>query len=408
MHKPYGTTLLLGLKNHQFNGPINMTFDAQVATDNYINSLGSEALMKAAAYTSGSHWLLLWGLLISAFTTWLFVKFEILEKLDQLLKNRSAWQKSWVISGAYLFLSSLLMLPWTIYADWWREASYDKTQQSISDFLTQGSISLLLSTVLGGLFFSGIYFFIRKVGKNWWAWSGGLSAVAITAMMLIGPIWIEPLFNKYTPLPQGEVREAIEVMAKQAGIPTDRIFVYDGSRQSNRFTANVSGLGSSARIAISDVALQSASLDEVKAVTAHEIGHYVSGHVWNSMITATVLSMLFFYCTHMMFLTVAKTLGSNAEIAEPRGISILLLCISFLSFLAQPATNFVIRMGEMEADQYSFQTANLPDAMASALVKTAEYRDPRPSAIQEFVFYTHPSVEKRVKAAMTWKAQHPQ
>lgn len=385
-----------------------MTFDAQLATDNYINSLGSEALTKAAAYTSGSHWLLIWGLLISAFTTWLFVKFEILEKLDKLLKNRSAWQKSWVISGTYLFLSSLLMLPWTIYADWWREVSYDKTNQSLSDFLTQGSISLLISSLLGGLFFSGVYFFIRKVGKNWWAWSGGLSAMAITAMMLIGPIWIEPLFNKYTPLPQGEVREAIEVMAKQAGISPERIFVYDGSRQSNRFTANVSGLGSSARIAISDVALQSASLDEVKAVTAHEIGHYVSGHIWNLIGTATILSMLFFYITHVMFLKVARAFGSTTEISEPSGISILLLCVSCLSFLAQPVTNFVVRQGEIEADQYSYQAVNLPDAMASALVKTAEYRDPRPSTIQEFIFYTHPSVEKRVKAAMTWKAQHPQ
>ena len=383
-----------------------MTFDVQQATDTYINSLGIEALAKATAYTSGSHWILLWGFLISALTTWVFVKYGILNKINAKLNKRSLWLRSFVISGAFIFLSSLLMLPWTIYQDWWREVSYDKTSQPFLDFLSQGSISLLISSVLGGLFFSGIYFFIRWVGQFWWAWSGGLTAVFISTMMLLGPIWIEPLFNKYTPLPQGEVREALELLAKQANIDPDRIFVYDGSRQSNRFTANVSGLGSSARIAISDVALKSASLDEVKAVTGHEIGHYVSGHVWNLIGTATVLAMLFFYLANALFSKVSRSIGSASVIADPIGIPVLLLCVSFLALLAQPVINFVVRQGEIEADQYSYQSVNLPDAMATALVKTAEYRNPRPNAVQEFIFYSHPSVEKRVKAAMEWKAQH--
>ena len=383
-----------------------MTFDVQQATDTYINSLGAEALAKASAYTTGSHWMLLLGFLISALTTWIFVKFGILDKIDAKLNKRSLWLRSFVISGAFIFLSSLLMLPWTIYQDWWREVSYDKTSQPFLDFLSQGSISLLISSVLGGLFFSGIYFFIRRVGQFWWAWSGGLATLFITSMMLLGPVFIEPLFNQYTPLPQGEVREALEVLAKQANISPDRIFVYDGSRQSNRFTANVSGLGSSARIAISDVALKSASLDEVKAVTGHEIGHYVSGHIWNLIGTATVLAMLFFYLTNSMFFKVSHSMGSKSEVQDPRGIPVLLLCVSFLSLLAQPVTNFVVRQGEIEADQYAYQAVNLPDAMATALVKTAEYRDPRPNAVQEFIFYSHPSIEKRVKAAMEWKAQH--
>ena len=383
-----------------------MSFDVQAATDNYINALGPEALARAAAYTSGSHWTLLWGFLISTAVAWLVIKLQVLDKLEDKLKHKSLWLRSFAISGAYLFLSSLLALPWTLYADWWREMSYGKTSQPLSDFLSQGSVSLLISTLLGGLFLSGVYFFIRRLGRYWWAWSGGLTAVTVSTLMLIGPLWIEPLFNKYTPLPPGEVREALEELAKQANIQPDRIFVYNGSRQSNRFTANVSGLGSSARIAISDVTVTQASLDEVKAVTGHEIGHYVSGHVWNLIGTAVVLSMIFFYLTDAMFNMVARRLGCTASIAEPRGIAVLLVCISFLSLMAQPITNYVVRLGEIEADQYSYKAVNLPDAMASALVKTAEYRDPRPHPLQELIFYTHPSVEKRVRAAMEWKAQH--
>ena len=383
-----------------------MSFDVQAATDNYINALGPEALARAAAYTSGSHWTLLWGFLISTAVAWLVIKLQVLDKLEDKLKHKSLWLRSFAISGAYLFLSSLLTLPWTLYADWWREMSYGKTSQPLSDFLSQGSVSLLISTMLGGLFLSGVYFFIRRLGRYWWAWSGGLTAVTVSTLMLIGPLWIEPLFNKYTPLPPGEVREALEELAKQAKIQPDRIFVYNGSRQSNRFTANVSGLGSSARIAISDVTVTQASLDEVKAVTGHEIGHYVSGHVWILIGTAVVLSMIFFYLTDAMFNMVARRLGCTASIAEPRGIAVLLVCISFFSLMAQPITNYVVRLGEIEADQYSYKAVNLPDAMASALVKTAEYRDPRPHPLQELIFYTHPSVEKRVKAAMEWKAQH--
>ncbi|MBU3722435.1 MAG: M48 family metallopeptidase [Limnohabitans sp.] len=383
-----------------------MSFDVQAATDNYINALGPEALAKAAAYTSGSHWTMLWGFLISTAVAWLVIKLKVLDKIEGKLSHRSLWFRSFAISAAYLVLSSLLVLPWTLYADWWRELAYGKTNQPLSDFLSQGFVMLIISSLFGGLFLSGIYFCIRRLGTYWWAWSGGVAAVAVTSMMLIGPIWIEPLFNKYTPLPQGEVREALEVLAKQANIQPDRIFVYDGSRQSNRFTANVSGLGSSARIAISDVALTSASLDEVKAVTGHEIGHYVSDHIWNLIGTAVLMSMIFFYLSNAMFMKVANLMGAKASIAEPRGVAVLLVCISFLSLLAQPVTNYVVRLGETEADQYSYKAVNLPDAMASALVKTAEYRDPRPHPLQELIFYTHPSVEKRVKAAMEWKAQH--
>ncbi|ALK92979.1 M48 family metallopeptidase [Limnohabitans sp. 103DPR2] len=383
-----------------------MSFDVQAATDNYINALGPEALAKATAYTSGSHWTMLWGFLISTAVAWLVIKLKVLDKIEGKLSHRSLWFRSFAISAAYLVLSSLLVLPWTLYADWWRELAYGKTNQPLSDFLSQGFVMLIISSLFGGLFLSGIYFCIRRLGTYWWAWSGGVAAVAVTSMMLIGPIWIEPLFNKYTPLPQGEVREALEVLAKQANIQPDRIFVYDGSRQSNRFTANVSGLGSSARIAISDVALTSASLDEVKAVTGHEIGHYVSDHIWNLIGTAVLMSMIFFYLSNAMFMKVANLMGAKASIAEPRGVAVLLVCISFLSLLAQPVTNYVIRLGETEADQYSYKAVNLPDAMASALVKTAEYRDPRPHPLQELIFYTHPSVEKRVKAAMEWKAQH--
>jgi STE24 endopeptidase len=163
----------------------------------------------------------------------------------------------------------------------------------------------------------------------------------------------------------------------------------------------------SARIAISDVALKGADLDEVRAVTGHEIGHYVLGHVWRSVILFAVLAMLFFWLANRTFPLVARAMGSRATLADPAGFPVLVVIVSALGLLALPLTNTLSRIDEAEADRYSLETVNLPDALATALVKTAEYRDPRPARLQEVLFYTHPAVERRVLSAMQWKADHP-
>jgi STE24 endopeptidase len=162
----------------------------------------------------------------------------------------------------------------------------------------------------------------------------------------------------------------------------------------------------SARIAISDVAFKGASLDEVKAVTGHEIGHYVLGHVWRSVAALSALAILLFFLADRLYPRFARAFGSRAALADPVGLPVVLFVVSVFGLLAQPVTNTLSRLDEVEADRYSLETVNLPDALATALVKTAEYRNPRPHPVQEWLFYTHPSVERRVRAAMEWKAAH--
>ena len=381
-----------------------MAFDPAVETARYIDSLGSEALQKAASYTAGTHWLLLGGLVVSALVTWIIVRAGLLDRLSARLINRGWALRTWLICVAFFLISAVISLPWGIYEEWGFERSYGRTSQPLADFLSQDAIGILLSSILGGLFFLGVYALIRRTGKSWWIWSGGLTAFAAAATILLSPVLIEPIFNDYKPVPEGPVRTALLEMADEAAIPHDRVLMFDGSRQSNNFTANVSGVLGSARIAISDVALKQASLDEVKAVTGHEIGHYVLGHVWRIVFLFAVIAMLGFFLADRLFGRVATLFGSKATIADPEGLPILLLIVSVLGVLAQPVLNSVTRIGESEADAYSLRTVNLPDALAGALVKTAEYRYPRPSAFEEIAFYSHPSVERRVRRAMEWKA----
>ncbi len=381
-----------------------MAMNPQAATQAYIDTLGPEALELSRAYTLGNHWLILSGLVVSALVTWLIVKSGVLDRVFQTLSDRWANARVFLVSAVFTLVSTLLALPYSLYTDWWREAEYGRSSQPLGDFLAQGGIELVLSTVLSGLFFVGLYFLLRRAGRTWWAWAGGLVAITISAMLLLSPLVIEPLFNDYEPIPEGEVRDAVLAMAAEANIPEDRIFVFDGSRQSNNFTANVSGIGSSARIAISDVALTEASLDEVRAVTGHEVGHYVLSHVWRQIGVLSVLAIAVFFLTARTYPFFARAFGSTAAIHDVRGIPVFLFVVGLFATLAQPLINTMIRVGEREADQYSYETVNLPDAMAGALLKTAEYRYPQAGAFEEAIFYTHPTVENRVRAAMEWKA----
>ena len=380
-----------------------MTFNPAAETARYIDSLGPAALQKAAAYTSASQWMMLWGFLVSALVTWIIVRLGILDKVSAKLSNRASALRIWLVGVTYFLVSAVISLPWGIYEEWGFEKSYGRTSQPLSDFVVQDATGIAITSVLGGLFFLGVYALIRRTGKRWWLWSGGLTAFAISSSLLLSPIVIEPVFNNYKPVPAGPVRTALLSMADDAGIPHDRLLMYDGSRQSNNFTANVSGIFGSARIAISDVALKEASLDEVKAVTGHEVGHYVEGHLWRTVGLFVLLSMLGFFLADRTFPFFAKMFGSKADVADPVGLPVLLFSVSLFMLLATPAINAVVRQGERDADNYSLRTVNLPDALSAALVKTAEYRYPRPSALQEALFYTHPSVEWRVRNAMEWK-----
>jgi STE24 endopeptidase len=372
-----------------------------------VDSLGPEALAQAQAYTTGNHWVLLINLGVSLLVALVMVRLRLLDQIAARFGDQRRFRASFTVGTAFLLSSGVLALPWELYTDWYRERAYGLSSQPLGDFLGQMAIGEAISMSLGGLFLAGIYALIRRAGQRWWLWSGGFAGIVTLLSLLAGPALIEPLFNEYKPVPPGEVRAALEAIADDVDIPHDRIFMYDGSRQSDRFTANVSGIGPTARIAISDVALKQASIAEVRAVTGHEAGHYKLGHIWRYAVIFPVLAMAFFFLLNRLFAPTARLLGSDARLDEPRGLPVFAVVGSVLGLLVTPLTNTITRMGETEADRYSLMTVNEPDALATALVKTAEYRYPRPSALQEVLFYTHPSVEKRALRAMEWKAAHP-
>ena len=389
-----------------------MSIDPAAETARWLATISPEDLERAVAYTRGGHWLLLWGAIVSIVVAWLIIRTGILSGIRDRLERRHRRPKlvSLVVGVVYLLLSFVLTLPWAIYESWWRETQYGLTSQPLAGWLTEALMNTGISTVFTGLLIVGLYFIIRHARRLWWAWGAGLTALAVVFMLIVSPILIEPLFNDYTPAPNGPMRDSVVELAQQTGTPDDKIFIYDGSKQSDRYTANVSGLFGSARVAMSDVMFaKGADLAEVRGVVGHEMGHYVHMHsLWMTGILI-LLAGLVFWLIDRLFPVAKRLLGANrvGDISDPAGLPVLAAIAAVIGLLLTPVTNTMIRVIEQDADQFSLVHANEPDGLSRALIKTAEYRAPSPSAIEEFLFYDHPSVENRVRRAMEWKATHP-
>jgi STE24 endopeptidase len=391
---------------------MSQSFDPAAATAAYLATLSPAVHAKAQAYTQGGHWLLLWGFLISVLISFLIIKSGVLVRVRTGLERRKPRPilASFVVGVIYILIDWALSLPWSVYSNWWREKQYGLTSQAFGGWLGEGVMSLAISAIFTGLFFVALYALIRKARRLWWLWAGVLTAGFMVIGMLVAPIYIEPLFNKYTPAPNGPVRDAVVVMAKANGIPADKIFIYNGSKQSNAYTANVSGLFGSARIAMSDTMFKKgADLAEVRGVVGHEMGHYARGHSLWITGTFSLLAMLAFFIVDRLFAPTQRLLGAGGVmgIADPAGLPVLSVILAVLALLGTPIINSMIREIESDADRYSLERVNEPDGLAKALVKTIEYRAATPSKLEEVLFYDHPAVGVRVRRAMDWKAAHP-
>jgi STE24 endopeptidase len=383
---------------------------ADTATQAYLATIPAGVRTRSDAYTEGGYWLILWGVVVAALVTVIIVRSKILVRVRNWAsakKPRLAWA-GFACAVVASVVSWLIELPWVVYTDWVRETNYGLSRQPFLDWFGQQLIWLTIAALVFGLAFMAIYALMRRSPQRWWLYGGGASGVFILLMMLVAPVYIMPLFNKYEPFPAGPVKDAIVQLARTENIPADKIFVYDGSRQRSVVTANVAGILGSARIAVSDVALKETSLNEVRAVVGHEMGHYALGHSYKGAIFFALLIMLGFYVVHKLYAPFVRLFGTHGigGIADPAGLPVLLFVLSLVLTLATPLTNAHTRIGETEADNYSLRVARDPDGLSGALIKTVEYRKAAPGPVEEFLFHTHPSVKNRVHNAMVWKQKN--
>ncbi len=385
----------------------NPGFDVDAATRAYLDLLQGPARAKSDAYFEGGYWLILWNAAVAVLVYGALLASGFSARMRDLAERRV--RRTWLVPGLYgvLFtlVSFLLFLPWTIYTGFVREAQYDLMSQTFGAWLIDQLKMLGVSLVVNALLFTAIYAVIRRFRRGWWAVGTAVVVGFLTIGLLLGPVFIEPLFNRYTEMPAGPLRDRIVAMAEAHHIPADHIYVADASRQTKRISANVAGLGPTIRIALNDNLLNRTSPDEVAAVMGHEMGHYVLGHIWRLLLWFALAVLVIFAALSRIAprLIARHPRWGVRDVADPAGAPLLLAITSVLVALATPYISTVTRLSESEADRFGLDAARAPDGFATAAIRLSEYRKLEPGPVEEFLFFDHPSGATRVRMSMQWK-----
>jgi len=316
---------------------------------------------------------------------------------------------SLLLFAGFIVLSAVLSSPLDIYQGYYRDHLYGLANQSFGPWFGESMIAFAVNLVGSSLGLLAVYAVIRKLPKTWWIWGAAVGTGFLCLMMLIGPVYIDPLFNTYKPLADEKVRQPILAMARANGVPADNVYQFDASKQSNRVSANVSGIFGTAAIRLNDNLLNRSSLPEIKAVMGHELGHYVLNHVYHFLLSFGLILVLGFVFVQRAMVWSLQKWGRRFYIrdqADPVGLPLFIAWFAVYVFAMTPVINTVIRNAEAEADIFGVNTSQEPDGFAEAQLKLIEYRKSDPGPMEEFLFYDHPSPRKRIYSAMRWKAEH--
>lgn len=387
-------------------------FDPVAATNAYLATVSSAARMRSNAYFEGGYWLIFWSAAVGIAVAWALLHFGVVARLsaraERLARGRRAG-RAFLFAFGYLALTGVLTLPWSAYVGWVREHQYGMSNQSLAAWAGEWLLETAIGTLLSALALLALLTLYRKLPRSWWAWGTLASGLFLLMGLLLAPVFIQPLFNRYTPMAASPLRTQILRMAQANGVPTDNVLVVDASRQTKRISANVAGIGPTVRVALNDNLLNRTSPAEVRAVMGHELGHYVLNHTLSLLVAFTLLAGLFLVAVDRATPWLVARYGAGWNIGgrdDPAMLAPALIVATALAVLLTPVTNSVVRFHESQADYFGINASRAPDGWARVSLKLGEYRKLEPSPLEEAIFYDHPSGRTRILMGMRWKAHH--
>jgi len=304
--------------------------------------------------------------------------------------------------GALMLAQGLLSLPFDVYDTFVLETRFGFNATTPRLFIMDRLKGLALGVVLGGALLSAVLWAYGSLGQ--WAWLAAWGAItAFTAvMMVVAPVWILPLFNRFEPLPEGELRSAIEGYATAQGFSLDGVFVMDGSKRSAKANAFFTGIGKRKRISLYDTLIDKMSTQEVLAVLAHEMGHARLGHIRMGFVLAVAKMGLVLWVLQV-FLGSAGLQEAFGVVRPSAHAGLVLFGLAYqpLALGLGVAANAWSRRFEYQADAYAAKT--LPDGGAGSLataLKTlsrANLSNLTPHRLTVWLHYTHPPVLERIR-----------
>ena len=314
-----------------------------------------------------------------------------------------------IFSGILFFFFQIIEIPFSIYHTFVIEEKYGFNRTKPKTFVLDILKSWALSMIIGGILLSLVLWFFIKSGNLAWVFCWLGVTILEFFLIFIAPIVIMPLFNKFTPLEEGELKQAIETYAQSQDFKLSEgsasggkgLFKMDGSRRSSKSNAFFTGFGKYRRIVLFDTLIKNHSVDELTSVLAHEMGHYKKKHILK-MMTISILT------NGLMFFILSLFINNSGMFAAFRMDNLSIYAsLLFFSFLYTPintilslAGNILSRKHEYEADKYAVTTYKKPEAFILALKKLSvgNLSNLTPHPLKVFISYSHPPVLERIKA----------
>lgn len=302
--------------------------------------------------------------------------------------------------GVIMIASDLLTLPFQWYSTFVIEEKFGFNKTTRKTFIADKLKGYVLGALVGGGLLALLIYLVNTIGPDFWIWFGLIAAAFILFVNMFYTSLILPLFNKLTPLADGDLKTAIEAFSKKVNFPLDNIFVMDGSKRSAKANAFFSGIGKKKKIVLYDTLINNHTTDELVAVLAHEVGHFKKKHIiWSYLISIVQVFFILFVLSHMIFNeNLSFALGGTQQAIHLNLVAFGIL-FSPISGITGLLMSLLSRKNEFEADAYAKETFDgvaLSHALKKLSVDTLSNLYPHPAYV--FFHYSHPPLLQRLKA----------
>ena len=297
----------------------------------------------------------------------------------------------------------LIEFPFEVYSGFIVEKQFGLSKVSIGRWLYDWFKGTLLQSVLLVVLLSGMYWLLRSQPELWWLWAAIGATILVIILMALVPVLLLPLFYKFQPIPEGELKDRLFALADQIGTHVQGIYVWHLGDKTSKANAAVTGWGRTRRIIISDTLIESNSIEEIAVVMGHELGHRVRWDVWKMLAVSTALIFISFFVIDLALAAWIDSLGLRG-IDDIAGLPLVLIVGAGVSLVALPISNWLSRKAETAADLYALNLTGMRDEFISAMNKLGDQNlsQKNPNAIVEFLFHSHPSIQHRIDRANAW------
>jgi STE24 endopeptidase len=303
-----------------------------------------------------------------------------------------------VFAASLWAAQTLVTLPFTFYSGFILERRFHLSTRSCAGWFRDHMKGMLVTLPIAGALGIAAYAFLEAFEHEWWLPVGALLTLASVLVAGAAPLVIHPFFYRFSPLAEGPLRQRIADLCARARLRFDGVFTFDLSTTTRKANAGFTGLGRTRRIILGDTLMGQFNDDEIETVVAHELGHYVHGHVRVGLLVGAVSSFLGLFVASRAYAWSLSWFGFSS-ITEFAALPLLALWLAAFGFVTTPLGNMLSRHHERQADAYAVRMTGRPDAFASALRKLGRMNlaDPSPHPLIEFLFSSHPSLARRLR-----------